>query len=126
MTSFAANKSAWKISEKDRTPPRIGGMIQQFKQQETNTMPLTKTQLLAQYEAQVAHLKIKAAHDLEAELSGNQAVIRQHGLVYVKDEEGNTTRFEANYSAEELLQLLDRGMDIREAIKSLGAEILLG
>ena len=89
-------------------------------------MPLTATQQLAQYNAMLEHVQVKAAHDLEARLSGNQATIKQNGVVFIKDENGNTTRMEAHYSAEELLRLLDQGLDTRAAMQALGAVIMLG
>lgn len=89
-------------------------------------MKLTAIQSLASYQAISEQAKIKAAHDLEAELSGNQAVIRQAGIVKIKDAHGHTTRLEAFYSAEELLRLLDKGMDTRAALDALGMVNLLG
>lgn len=89
-------------------------------------MTLTKTQLLAEYTAIAEGMTLKAAHDLEARLSGNHAVIRQTGIVKIKDVNGHTTRLEANYSAEELIRLLDSGMDARAAFATLGAVIMLG
>ena len=89
-------------------------------------MKLTATQLLASYAAMAEHAKIKAAHDLEAELSVNQVTIRQTGIVKIQDVRGHTTRLEAHYSTEELLRLLDRGMDARAALDALGVVDLLG
>lgn len=86
----------------------------------------TATQRLAIAVAMSEHAKRKAAHDLEARLSGNQASIYQNGIVYIKDEEGYTTRLEAHYSAEELLRMLDSGMNIRAAMAAFGAVVMPG
>jgi hypothetical protein len=85
-----------------------------------------KERLLRTYEAQLEGAKLKAAHDLEARLSGNTHTITQNGIAFIKDEEGHTTRMEAHYSTEELLRLLDSGLDIREAMSALGGVIALG
>ncbi len=84
-----------------------------------------KEKQLVIYKAIHEDAKRKAAHDLEARLSGNQATIRQNGIVYTTDEYG-TTRFEAHYSTEELLQKLNYGMDIRAAMTALGAVTIHG
>ncbi len=89
-------------------------------------MPLTATQQLAVYEAQLEHAKRKQAHDLEARLSGDHHKITNNGVAYIKDEDGNTTRMEAHYSTEELLRLLDSGLDARAAMNALGGVIALG
>lgn len=85
-----------------------------------------KEKQLLNQQAMLEHIKTKAAHDLEAELSGNQVVIRQTGIVKIKDVNGHTTRLEAHYSTEELIRLLDSGMDARAAFTTLGAVIMLG
>ena len=85
-----------------------------------------KERQLTEYRAMLEGAQRKQAHDLEARLSGNHAAIKQNGVAFIKDENGNTTRMEAHYSAEELLRLLDQGLDARAAMNALGAVIMLG
>lgn len=63
---------------------------------------------------------------LEARLTDDAHKIRAVGTIRTTDEDSKTTTVEAFYSAEDVLRLLDRGMDIREVIASLGGVTVHG
>ena len=65
------------------------------------------------------------AQALEAQLS-DEPPTRQVGTVHTTDADNNKTTSEAFFSAEDIVPLLDRGMDIREAIASLGGVTVHG
>ena len=66
---------------------------------------------------------------LEAKLSDTDDTaneIRAIGTIRTTDEDNNTTTVEAFYSAKDVLELLDKGMSIRDVIDRLGGVSVSG